>query len=893
MTIHADERNASYLSKLTFGWLYPLLKLGASRPLEASDLGEISPEDQSSVVADNVAHLLQREPHLLHVIIKFQLRQMLLAGFFMAAGALLGFVGPLALEGIVKYVDLHSAGSRDELWGVVGFEMERGIWWVIALFSASLIQNLCLHQHHHLSMRAALDIQAALSALVYRKSLRISSQERNKFGTGFINNLCQQDANTVSMVCWYANYAWSAPMQLIICMYLLIQQLGTSAFVALGVLLALVPAQSKVGSILSQYVKSTLKFSDARIKLINEMFSGIRIVKLMAWETAFATKVYAQRSAELDAKQRTACVGALNNTLLAAVPLLVSVLTFLTVGYVRPAPLSASEAFTALALFNILRLPLFIVPTLVSAVASARPSLARLSAYLSASDMADYRTTARMPGDPALAMELQAATLSWGAAATDSKHVMSIQVAPEMGVGGASVASPRSAQLLEATLAVPRGQLTLVVGPVGSGKSTLLAAFLGELELLSGHVCVYVPSNKPNSPNNPINPTNLKNTPYLTFDRAQHESVVERKSSEDSSAGTEIIADPITEIAAGASSVAFAAQQPFILNTSVKNNILFGLPVDESRYARVLAACALLPDLAALPAGDATEIGERGVNLSGGQKARVALARCLYSRCSTVLLDDPFAAVDAHVARHLVEHVLCGPEMAGRTVLLVTHQVSLVAPLAHTVAVLEAGRVVQVGRPAQLLERPGPFAALLRCSDLPDLKENTYTRAVLEAEATESSAYAPPASAVSAPPAAAGREGLVLEEDRLRGEVPPAVYVRYFSLLGCAPLAFLAVALLALNVGGVGSDWFLALWADDALGRPLQFYIGVYGAINLATVCVTLVFQLAWAMGGFGRCNFRSVNNLISLGFAQRNGCTAPCSPTCCVRPQRFLTQPL
>merc|ERR1712060_644338 len=121
-------------------------------------------------------------------------------------------------------------------------------------------------------------------------------------------------------------------------------------------------------------------------------------------------------------------------------------------------------------------------------------------------------------------------------------------------------------------------------------------------------------------------------------------------------------------------SVAYAAQQAWIQNASVKDNILFGKGMDKNRYQKVLDSCALGPDLDILSAGDETEIGEKGINLSGGQKQRVSLARAAYSDADIFLLDDPLSAVDSHVGKHIFKNVI-GPDgmLAEKTRLLVTH----------------------------------------------------------------------------------------------------------------------------------------------------------------------------------------------------------------------------
>lgn len=145
-------------------------------------------------------------------------------------------------------------------------------------------------------------------------------------------------------------------------------------------------------------------------------------------------------------------------------------------------------------------------------------------------------------------------------------------------------------------------------------------------------------------------------------------------------------------------SLAYAPQSPWIVNATLRDNIVFGEPVDDARYQMVVRACALQPDIDMLQYGDATEIGEKGINLSGGQKARVCLARAAYARSDIVLLDDPLSAVDAHVGRALVERCLLDPQgpMGGRTRVLVTHQLH-VLPHVDRIFVFEAGRVAEQG----------------------------------------------------------------------------------------------------------------------------------------------------------------------------------------------------
>lgn len=139
------------------------------------------------------------------------------------------------------------------------------------------------------------------------------------------------------------------------------------------------------------------------------------------------------------------------------------------------------------------------------------------------------------------------------------------------------------------------------------------------------------------------------------------------------------------------SSIAYISQVPWLENATIRDNILFGLPCVPVRYREVLDACALVGDMQSLPDAHSTEIGASGVNLSGGQRWRVTLARALYSRAGILILDDIFSAVDVQVGRHLLEQGLVGNLGIGRTRVLITHHIDMVRPFADFVVQLEDG----------------------------------------------------------------------------------------------------------------------------------------------------------------------------------------------------------
>ncbi|WFD17945.1 hypothetical protein MCAP1_000156 [Malassezia caprae] len=255
--------------------------------------------------------------------------------------------------------------------------------------------------------------------------------------------------------------------------------------------------------------------------------------------------------------------------------------------------------------------------------------------------------------------------------------------------------SPLAPVLVDLDCRFPVGQFSILIGPVGAGKTSLLLAMLGELNLCSGHVRL------PNS-----------------------------------LARSQLRIEPSTQLM---ESVAYCSQSPWLLGTSVRENILFGTEYDDERYHEVLRACALEPDLEILEFHDETEVGEKGTSLSGGQKARIALARAFYSHARHILIDDALSAVDAHTAKHLHQHCFQGPLSRGRTIILVTHATALVMPTAAYVVVLNKGRVVAQGAPTdddvvqhmpEVLAQPEDNQETSRESPqaLAEKKENADTR---------------------------------------------------------------------------------------------------------------------------------------------------------------------
>ncbi|KAG6919005.1 hypothetical protein DXG01_009715 [Tephrocybe rancida] len=237
-------------------------------------------------------------------------------------------------------------------------------------------------------------------------------------------------------------------------------------------------------------------------------------------------------------------------------------------------------------------------------------------------------------------------------------------------------------------------------------------------------------------------------------------------------------------------------------HATIRDNIIFGAAYgfDEARYQAVLDACALLRDLKVLDAGDQTEIGEKGITLSGGQRARVALARAMYSAAECILLDDPLAAVDMHTAHHLLTKCLNGPLARGRTIILVTHHISLCLPVASYLVELSQGKILRQGT-IQDLKDQDLLDAVIEKEDAPtDVKE------VIEDETTDIIADESTKWPIS------GK--LVEVEGKAEGRVPLKTYLAYIYAAGILPWVLTVFLMLLIRFVNIGNQVFLAQWGE-------------------------------------------------------------------------------
>lgn len=474
------------------------------------------------------------------------------------------------------------------------------------------------------------------------------------------------------------NSSWSAPLQLAISLYLLYQQVLDATWVGLASLLFSFVVLAVIFVRIAILERLRLQFSDVRVKLMNEMVQGIKIIKFMGWEGPILEAIDRARNGELPFVRKIAYTKAVMIAFVLGTSIVAGFITFASYVNIYPeVGLNPANIFTAVALLNLLRWPLMSVPQFIAAIASSKISLERIQSLLEEEEISPI-----VPGDAAqvgngqplamiregvfaweaektpeqsakeaadkekdaAALDKEAAGLEKRGGAENQKNAAKKkeEAGKMRAEQGAKMSVPWAPILTGVNLEIKKGELLMVIGRVGSGKTSLLSALCGEMETVAGSV---------------------------------------------SRAGC----------------IGYVSQSPWIRNATVRDNITFGMPYDLDRYRKTVAACCLGPDIAALPAGSGTEIGERGVNVSGGQKARIQLARAVYVGADMYLLDDPLSAVDTHVSAKLMANCVCGL-LSNSTRVLVTHQVQYLR-YADRVAVMDDGKIIDIGTPSEVMSR--------------------------------------------------------------------------------------------------------------------------------------------------------------------------------------------
>uniref|UniRef100_A0A8C6EL77 ATP-binding cassette sub-family C member 5 n=1 Tax=Microcebus murinus TaxID=30608 RepID=A0A8C6EL77_MICMU len=825
--------NAGLFSCMTFSWLSPLARMAHKKgELLMEDVWSLSKHESSDVNCRRLERLWQEELNeagpdaasLRRVVWIFCRTRLILSIVCLMITQLAGFSGPAFM---VKHLLEYTQATESNL--------QYSLLLVLGLLLTEIVRSWSLALTWALNYRTGVRLRGAILTMAFKKILKLKNIKEKSLGE--LINICSNDGHRMFEAAAVGSLLAGGPVVAILGMIYNVIILGPTGFLGSAVFILFYPAMMFASRLTAYFRRKCVAATDDRVQKMNEVLTYIKFIKMYAWVKAFSQSVQKIREEERRILEKAGYFQSITVGVAPIVVVIASVVTFsvhMTLGF----DLTAAQAFTVVTVFNSMTFALKVTPFSVKSLSEASVAVDRFKSLFL---MEEVHMIKNKPASPHIKIEMKNATLAW-----DSSHA-SVQNSPKLtpkmkkdkrAARGkkekvrqlqrtehqAVLAEQKGHLLLDSDerpspdeeegkhihlgslrlqrtlysidLEIEEGKLVGICGSVGSGKTSLISAILGQMTLLEGSIAI---------------------------------------------SGT----------------FAYVAQQAWILNATLRDNILFGKEFDEERYNSVLNSCCLRPDLAILPNSDLTEIGERGANLSGGQRQRISLARALYSDRSIYILDDPLSALDAHVGNHIFNGAI-RKHLKSKTILFVTHQLQYLVDCDEVIFMKE-GCITERGTHEELMNLNGDYATIfnnLLLGDTPPVEINSKKET--SGSQKKSQDKGPKTGSVKKEKVVKPEEGqLVQQEEKGQGSVPWSVYGVYIQAAG-GPLAFLVImSLFMLNVGSTAfSTWWLSYWikqgsgnttvtrgnqtsvSDSMKDNPLmQYYASIY-ALSMAVMLI-------------------------------------------------------
>ncbi|KAG8533135.1 uncharacterized protein KY384_001918 [Bacidia gigantensis] len=845
------EYTATFLSLATFQWMAPLMSKGYQRPLELNDIWLVNPNRSAEVLSATLNASFRRRvergdryPLLwaLHETFQFEIW---LGGVCQLLSSILQVLSPFVLRYLISFAAKAYVAQQAH---TAAPHIANGIGLVIGISFMQVAQSFGTNHFIYRGQMVGGQSRAVLIETIFEKAMKISGRAKaggraiqdiqhqestdgikktpddkmnifmrmfrgrsstksgpkgtpdnaagvagdgQGWGNGKIVNLMSTDTYRVDQACGMMHMIWTSPIAILITLAVLLVNLTYSALAGFSLLVIGIPLLTEAIKSLFRRRRNINKITDQRVSLTQEILQSVRFVKYFGWESAFLDRINSIRKREIRAIQVLLTIRNAINAVSMSLPIFASMLSFITYSLSKhvldPAPI-----FSSLALFNSLRMPLNLLPLVIGQVTDAWASLGRIQDFLIAEEQHDDFTW-EMDGKSAVSMDR--ADFTWERTVSQEEDKSKSRQIKDIKSAAKSKEKPKTSSLTDTVdthsnatqrepfklhdmqFSVGRNELIAVIGGVGSGKSSLLAALAGDMRRTRGNVMM------------------------------------------------------------GASR-AFCPQYAWIQNASFKENIVFGKDFDRRWYDAVIDACALRPDIDMLPYGDLTEIGERGITVSGGQKQRLNIARAIYFNSDLILMDDPLSAVDAHVGRHIFDEAICGL-LKDKCRILATHQLHVLRRC-DRIIVMQEGHIEALDTFDNLMKGSESFQRLMATTAQEEkVEENVKTdKEVLIDE--------PKKKKTSKRGAA-----LMQQEERAVKAVPWSIYQAYVAASGSIWYGPLTLFFLILSQGSnIATSLWLSWWTSNKFGFSRGQYIGAYAGLGVMQALLMFMFSVTLSVLG-------------------------------------------
>ncbi|XP_055301713.1 ATP-binding cassette sub-family C member 4-like [Sitodiplosis mosellana] len=635
----SPRQNANILSIIFFGWSIPIFKKSYQKTLHPNDAFEPLVEDRSDFLGDRLEKQWQAErkrmsrPYLARALFKaFWWEALVLGLYCIFTDCFCRLTFAFILERLLSHFRENSDVSQED-----------ALTYGAVLFAFSICSGISFLHHLFKGYHCTMKVRVALSSVIYRKALCLSQRALTNSVPGKLVNLLSNDLQRCETLS-YLHTLWVSPLTTVLAAYILWREIDWAVIVGIAIILLFLPVQSYMGKLSGRIRFQTALRTDERVRFMDEIISGVQLIKMCAWEKQFEQLIGAIRQLELEMVLKNAYIRAIQHILSlfsAKMALFGTILTFVWLHGAEN--LTVSKMFMTAYLFNIIShamCRLFV--RAVFAMNELLSALKRLQTFLEYEENSESSLNSStiinsdVLENQNLGFSMKNVSAEWSGV---DERKLTKNVDTNKSKTETISNECKSFKLQDISLEILKGKLIFIVGPVGAGKSTLLHVLLKEVPVIQGAMGI-----------------NGK--------------------------------------------ISYSSQVSWTFTSkNIRQNIIFGQPMDRSRYNKVIDFAALTKDFEQFSNGDMTIIGENGAGLSGGQRARINFARALYRKADIYLIDDPLSAVDTHVQSHLFNKCI-GPNgylaRQNATRILVTHQLHFMKE-ADWIVVMKDGRIEMQG----------------------------------------------------------------------------------------------------------------------------------------------------------------------------------------------------
>lgn len=837
-------RYVNPFSWIFFSWLWPVLRVGYKRTLEPNDLyrvnedicvdtlaGKFEKVFATRLARDKDLFILERvktrgetletnsverlvdlkdyEPAatlcLMSVFETFKW-QYAFSCLLMALGLAAATCNPLLLKELIKFVQEKALGFD--------VKMGKGVGYAIGVSAMVLGNAILSNQGFYLSKLMGAELKGVFTKVLMDKSFKLSAKSRKLYPPSKITSIMSTDVSRVDLGIGFSPFLVVFPVPVGIAIGILVHNLKAPALVGIGIMIAFLFFAAGLGAMLFKFRTAATKQTDTRVGYMKEVLNNLKMIKFYSWELPYLGRIRSTRNKEMGYLLKMEVTRSVIISVASSLTLISSFAAFMVLyAIASPSKRNPASIFSSVALFNLLALIFIILPLSIAGATDAYIGMKRVGDMLAAEELEvdpNRETTPeqqRELRDRKLAIEVTNATLEWEAFENEDeddekdkpkeltkeekkekkrqeKEKKERKILKRKGLLKEEpiIKSP-GFRLKDLNFDIKKGEFVVITGAIGSGKTSLLLVLSGMMKRESGSI---------------------------------------RKEG--------------SVLMCGA---------PWIQNATLKDNIIFNAKFDPIWYQEVILACNLESDIKMLPAGDNTEVGERGITLSGGQKARVSLARGVYANADTILLDDVLSAVDSKVGKHIMDECILGV-LKDKTRLLATHQLSLIGS-ADRVIFLNGDGTISIGTFEELELTNKEFQKLMvfgqtKQSEEEDESEGEDEKAHIQKHLTQTS------ETKVTDDSADGK--LMSEEFKNINAIGWGVYRQYIGAgaigfkFGWIIPATLMGTIFAVFLNIFTNTW-LSFWVEYKFkGKGNNFYIAFFAVFTFLAV-ILMVVQFA------------------------------------------------